>query len=362
MTTAAATNQRTLSARTVGPGESAEWDDFVSAHRAGHLLQSWAWGEFKSEYGWRPYRVAVTDSDGYVAAAQVLIRSVSGLSLAYVPRGPVASADDPEAYKTLLKAVHRLAKQRHAFFLKIEPNETTPYSGPLLSLLRRRGFIRSTHTVQARATLMLDLEDGREAVLAQMKGKTRYNIRLAERRGVTVRSAATPEDLERFHELMALTGERDGFPTRSLAYYRDVLEVFRRRDQAELLLAEFDGKIVAGIMVFGYGPEGLYMYGASSNEHRREMPTYLLQWRAIEWCLDHGCTRYDLWGIPEQAADGADERDELAEKNVRAGLWGVYRFKQGFGGEPLRYVGAYDRPYVRPLYLLWSRLRKSKEL
>ncbi|MEJ7652784.1 MAG: peptidoglycan bridge formation glycyltransferase FemA/FemB family protein [Chloroflexia bacterium] len=168
MTTAAATNQRTLSARTVGPGESAEWDDFVSAHRAGHLLQSWAWGEFKSEYGWRPYRVAVTDSDGYVAAAQVLIRSVSGLSLAYVPRGPVASADDPEAYETP-PGRSPAGQAATRLLLKIEPNETTPYSGPP-SLLRRRGFIRSTHTVQARATLMLDLEGGRGAS-AQMAAR-----------------------------------------------------------------------------------------------------------------------------------------------------------------------------------------------
>ena len=92
------------------------------------------------------------------------------------------------------------------------------------------------------------------------------------------------------------------------------------------------------------------------------MPTYLLQWRAIEWCMEQGCTRYDLWGIPEQAAEGGDERQELEQQNVRTGLWGVYRFKQGFGGEPIRYAGAYDRPHIRPLYLLWSNVRRGREL
>jgi lipid II:glycine glycyltransferase (peptidoglycan interpeptide bridge formation enzyme) len=161
---------------------------------------------------------------------------------------------------------------------------------------------------------------------------------------------------------MVVTGERDGFPVRPEAYYRDVLETFRRRGQAELLLAEFEGMIVAGLMVFAYGPEGIYMYGASSNQHRREMPTYLLQWRAIQWCMAKGCTRYDLWGIPEEAGTGADAREELEDKNVRTGLWGVYRFKQGFGGTATRYTGAYDYPYIRPLYLAWSHLRKSREL
>lgn len=352
--------------RKVEAHESQAWDEFVSSASNGHLLQSWAWGEFKRDYGWQPVRLASIRDGSIVAAAQVLIRSISGLSLGYVPRGPVVSADDAGEYTQLIAAIHRLGRSRHGIFMKLEPNEPLATAGAQVSethrLLKDLGFVKSPHTVQARATLMLDLSGGADAVLSRMRSKTRYNVRLGERRGVQVYPAGTDEDVRRFHELMVQTGLRDGFPVRSLEYYRDVLSEFRRRGQAELLLAEFGGTIVGAIMVFAYGPEGLYMYGASSNEHRREMSSYLLQWRAIEWCIARGCSRYDLWGIPEQVADGVDDREALDEKNVRSGLWGVYRFKQGFGGEPVKYLGAYDYPYIRPLYLLWSHLRKSKEL
>lgn len=352
--------ERTLVLREVGSDESARWDDFVASAPNGHLLQSWGWGEFKRAYGWQPVRLALVQDGEILAAAQVLLRSFAGFSLPYIPRGPVAPPDRPDLYSALLQAVHRLARDRHSIFLKVEPNE--PHSAGLADFLSSEGFYRSKHTVQARATLHVDLSGGEEAALATMKSKTRYNVRLAERRGVSVRPAASEEDLVRFHALMLETGERDEFPVRSLGYYRDVLQVFRDRGQAELLLAEFKGQVVAGVMVFAYGSEGLYMYGASSNEHRREMPNYLLQWRAMQWCISKGCTRYDLWGIPEEAATGTDQREEMEQKNVRTGLWGVYRFKQGFGGQATSYIGAYDYPYIRSLYLLWANLRKSKAL
>ncbi len=355
-----ATSEHTVTIREIQAHESALWDEFVSQAPNGHLLQSWAWGEFKRAYGWQPVRLALLEDDRIVAAAQVLLRSFAGLSLPYVPRGPVVAADRPDLYTRLLGAIHRLARDRHSVFLKVEPNE--PVHTPLARLFSREGFYPSKHTVQARATLHVDLSGGEEAVLAGMRSKTRYNVRLAERRGVTVRPAAGEDDLRAFHRLMVETGERDQFPVRSLAYYRDVLDEFRKRDQAELLVAEFEGAVVAGVMIFAYGAEGLYMYGASSNEHRREMPNYLLQWRAMQWCMNRGCSRYDLWGIPEDAAEGTDQREDLEQKNVRTGLWGVYRFKQGFGGKPTAYLGAYDYPYIRPLYLLWSNLRKSKAL
>ncbi|MDQ3855055.1 MAG: aminoacyltransferase, partial [Chloroflexota bacterium] len=115
--------------RLVQPRDSQEWDGYVSAHPYGHLLQSWAWGEFKRDYGWQPVRLAVARGSEYVGAAQVLIRSISGLSLAYVPRGPVVDFEDQEATGALLNGIHELARKRHAVFLKVEPNYPVP-SGP----------------------------------------------------------------------------------------------------------------------------------------------------------------------------------------------------------------------------------------
>jgi lipid II:glycine glycyltransferase (peptidoglycan interpeptide bridge formation enzyme) len=127
-------------------------------------------------------------------------------------------------------------------------------------------------------------------------------------------------------------------------------------------VAEFEGQIIAGVMVFAYGPESAYLYGASSDEHRREMPTYLLQWQAMLWAKEQGARWYDLWGIPENIGEEETTHDNqnLEQKNIRDGLWGVYRFKQGFGGEVVRYAGTYDLVYNRAMYLLWQRMQRLR--
>jgi lipid II:glycine glycyltransferase (peptidoglycan interpeptide bridge formation enzyme) len=184
-----------------------------------------------------------------------------------------------------------------------------------------------------------------------MKSKTRYNIRLAERKGVTVRPGGVA-DAAAFYALMEETGERDSFGVHSLAYFRRALELFLPVNQAALLLAEVDGELVAGLMVFALGQTAWYLYGASSNRHREKMPAYAVQWAAIRWAKARGCTCYDLWGIPdveetELEADFASRED---------GLWGVYRFKRGFGGRVMRYAGLWEQS-LNPLYPVVVHLR-----
>ena len=347
------------SVREIGPADRERWDAFVAGAPNGHLLQGWAWGEFKRRHGWRPVRLALVQDGQWMAVAQVLFRSVAGLSLAYVPRGPVASFDRPETYAQFLAGLHRYARRRLSLVLKIEPNE--PASPERREWLRLQGFVKSLHTAQPRATLILDLEGGEEAVLAALPKTTRYQIRLAERRGVLARAAGNDADVQTFATLMATTGERAGFAVRSPRYYQDVLRLFRERGQAELWLAERDGQVIAGVMVFAFGPEGIYMYAASTNTHKDASPNDLLQWRAIQWCIAQGCTRYDLWGIPPEAERGpAGDTSGTPERTD--GLWGVYRFKRRFAKRAIHYVGAYDYPYLPPLYRLWARLRKNKGL
>ena len=180
-----------------------------------------------------------------------------------------------------------------------------------------------------------------------MKPKTRYNIGLAQRRGVLVRAAGAT-DLSDFYALLEETAKRDRFYIRPLSYYADVLEAFG--DDAALLVAEHDGQLLAGVIIVAFGRQAAYLYGASSGEQRNLMPTYLLQWEGMAWASKRGCRQYDLWGIPKEAlADGGHEGRE-------DGLWGVYRFKQGFGGEPVGYAGAFDYVYAPLHYQLWQRL------
>lgn len=181
-----------------------------------------------------------------------------------------------------------------------------------------------------------------------MKQKTRYNIRLAEKKGVIVR---TWDDMESFHKMMLVTGDRDHFGIHSLEYYRCAYELFHPMDMCELLVAEYEGKPLAALMVFARGQRAWYFYGASTDEERNRMPAYLLQWEAMKWAKARGCEEYDLWGVP-------DEEEPTLEANFEKqqdGLWGVYRFKRGFGGELKRVAQAMDRVYNPMLY--WAYLR-----
>jgi lipid II:glycine glycyltransferase (peptidoglycan interpeptide bridge formation enzyme) len=350
-----------------GSGQRRRWDDFVTAHPSGHLLQSYAWGEFKRQHQWLPLRVIITEqgSERILAGAQILFRQMAGLSVAYIPKGAVVDWQDRPLVEALLDTVHRTAKRRRAIYLKIEPNEV---ADPVLE--QRLGdyyrFKPSSETVQPKNTIRLDLTPSPEVILERMKSKTRYNIRLSERRGVSCRPAdpADPTDFARFYRLMETTGQRDRFGIHSVEYYRDVWNAFNSAPEnsgnGTLWLAEFEGQIIAGVMVFSFGKEAAYLYGASSDEHRREMPTYLIQWKAIQWAKANGAEWYDFWGIPDDIEAEENAHAESDDKNVRDGLWGVFRFKQGFGGEIVRYAGAFDFIYNRPMYLLWQRIQRNR--
>jgi len=150
---------------------------------------------------------------------------------------------------------------------------------------------------------------------------------------------------------MLLTGKRDTFPIYSKEYYEAIYRLFVPAGLARLFLASYRGEVLAGLMAFALGRRAWYLYGASSNEHRDRMPNYLLQWEAIRWAKEKGCLTYDLWGIPDEDQD-ALERGFLKRCD---GLWGVYRFKRGFGVRLVRYLGAYDDVYLYPRYWLYNQ-------
>ncbi len=332
-----------------------DWNSFVIASPRGHILQSSQWGRLKEQFGWQVTRVAIQNRNQWLAGAQVLFRPTPlGLrTIAYVPKGPITDWADEEATHALLDALHRLCRQNRAIFLKIEPD--VPENSALAQRLIDLGFHPSPQTIQPRCTILLDLTPDLEDILARMKSKTRYNIRLAARRGVTVREG-TVEDLPEFYRLMQITSQRDRFGIHSRSYYETAHRLFVPPKLARLFLATYEGKVLAGIMVFALGQRAWYMYGASSNEHRNLMPNYLLQWEAIRWAKGRGCLTYDLWGIP-------DEEEEILESEFTKrsdGLWGVYRFKRGFGGQVVHYLGAYDYVYSPPLYWLYNKLMAQR--
>jgi len=326
------------------------WDSFVSQHPGGSILQSSTWGEFKSTFGWQ-WEI-VTPDDGTPECGALVLYKALPLKLgtiAYVPRGPVADWTDSGQITTLLRAIQRAARRQRAWALWLEPELFD--TAQARDTLRAAGLKPSSRTIQPPRTILVDIALPEDEVLASMKSKTRYNIRLADRKGVTVREG-TRDDIATFFALMHETGERDGFGTHSEAYFRRAWELFAPTDHAALLLADVGSETVASLMVFALGKTAWYFYGASSSHHRDKMPTYAVQWAAIRWAKAHGCTAYDLWGIPD--ADEVKLEAQFTERHD--GLWGVYRFKRGFGGEVVRYVGLWEMA-LTPLYPLAAKMQ-----
>ena len=344
---------------------ASEWDNFVSGSPRGHLLQTSQWGKLKSAFGWQCDRVTVRQGETITAGAQVLFRMLPiigkfrPMSIGYIPKGPVFDYKDDALLKALLGGLDRLCRQRGAVCLKIEPDE--PHSIILRRKLLASGFRDSRRAVQPQSTIILDLTAGMEESLARMSAKTRYNIRLSERKGIRV-MVGSESDIEEFYRLALVTSQRDKFPVHNLEYYQKAYLLFREIDAVQLFLAFFQEKLLAGLMAFALGAKAWYLYGASSDEERQRMPNHALQWAAMNWAWHKGCDSYDLWGIPAEAPLLEETQSpllkELIESPPHGSLWGVYRFKRGFGGEPVRYVGAYDRVYSPVLYWIYDKFIK----
>jgi len=309
-----------------------QWDAFVKQNPQTHILQTAQWGALKSEFGWEPYYLL-----NEYSGALLLVKNIfAGMKLAYIPKGPVG-----EHWLNLWQEVDTFCRNEHVVFLKVEPdyweNEQEIIQKELPS------FHPNAPTIQPRRTITISLKGNETDWLGRMKQKTRYNIRLAEKKDITVIESSK---VNTFLELLHATGKRDAFEIHADAYYQRAFDIFKSAGLCALLIATYAQKPLAGLMVFKFGKRAWYLYGASNDQERNRMPTYLLQWEAMRWAKAQGCEEYDLWGIP-------DAPEEVLEKDFNSrndGLWGVYRFKRGFGGEIKRSVGAFDRIYNQPLY------------
>jgi lipid II:glycine glycyltransferase (peptidoglycan interpeptide bridge formation enzyme) len=326
--------------------DRAAWDAALLA-AGGHMLQSWRWGAFKARFGWAVERLAVPAAGG-AALAQILFRSRAGVSIGYLPRGPALPPDET-ASETLWDAIDRVARRRRTLAVIVEPDR--PLAG--FPALRRRFVVGPPH-IQPVRTVKVDLLDD-EALLAQMHPKTRYNVRLALRRGVVARRAAAgPDTVEAFYALLADTAQRNDFGIHDASYYRAFLDEFG--DDAVVIFAETDGKTVAGLIAAAFGDEAIYMYGASSTKERAHGAGFYIQYEAMRWARERGCRRYDLWGIPahDPPSTEAEAGDRLAGTTGQD--WrGLYEFKTRFGGQIVTYPPTLERQYWPGLATLARR-------
>lgn len=326
-----------------------------------HLLQGWEWGEIKSRFGWQPEYKQWHGSDGSLtAAAMIMTRTVSlggfrtPLKVMYVPRGPLLDWHDTQTVSTVLTDLANLAAERHAVWLKIDPeaviacgedpaNSSQVGALPgLTQTLPKLGWHYSANQVQFKNSVWIDLSRPLDEIIAGFKQKTRYNIRLAQKKGVTVR-VATAQDFEALYTLYAHTAGRDGFIIRSKAYYLQLWTLYLNAGLLTPLVAEVEGSMIGGLFLFHQFARSWYLYGMSGAEHRDKMPNHLLQWEAIRHAKAEGCLRYDMWGAP----DHFSEQDRM---------WGVYRFKEGFSGQVVRTLGAWDYAPNKGLYFAFEKL------
>ena len=327
--------------------KASEWNTLIEPLPHAHILQTWEWGEFKNRYGWSAlHYVWRNDAGRPAAAAQVLVRSAlrGAVRVLYVPKGPLLDWADESLRTRVLADLESLARRERAIFIKIDPDlpaQETP--GAALTLdLGHRTWDFSQDQIQYRNTVTLDLRPSEEQILADMKQKTRYNVRLAEKKGVCVRLGGAA-DLDPLYQMYAETSVRDGFIIRAPEYYRDAWGSFIQAGLAQPLIAEVEGQPVSALILFVFAKKAWYMFGMSRETQRDKMPNHLLQWEAMRWAKAHGCATYDFWGAP----------DEFVESDP---LWGVWKFKQGFGGKIVRHIGAWDFAPSRPLYRLYTQV------
>ncbi len=339
-------------------GSPSEWNGLIKQLPNPHLLQTWEWAQVKAAYGWQPmplvWRTRGEATPAFAAAMilkkQILRRGFAArLCLLYVPKGPLMDWSDSQRRREVLADLLDVARTHRAIFVKIDPDvllgkgipgtdEASEDVGGIAieSELRGSGWLFASDQIQFRNSVWIDLSEPEGQILANMSQKARYNVRLAEKKGVMIRGAG-PDDLRGLYKMYAETSARDGFVIREEEYYRHVCGTFMemtrlgQEPRAEALIAEVEDEPVAALFLFQFAGRAYYLYGMSRPAHREKMPNHLLQWEAIRRAKRHGCDVYDLWGAP----DHFDPEDSM---------WGVFRFKQGLGGEVIRTLGAWDYP------------------
>ena len=316
-----------------------EYNLFTQQNSKGHFMQSPQWGKVKTAWKWEA--VIERDSQGaIIGAMSVLIRNVPGLpfTMMYSPRGPVCDIHDKAVMAQLIAGVRALAVKYKAYTFKIDPDVVVT-DKEFMALMGSFGFElhgdgKNFDDIQPRFVFRQNIEGKtEEEVFAMFQSKTRYNIRVAQKHGIEIK-VMDKAALHVFVPIMQDTGSRDGFATRPIEYFEDMLDSFG--SHARLYMAYYQDIPVAGTIAIQYGDKVWYLYGASSNSYRNMMPNYLLQWEMIRWAVETHCRLYDFRGVS----------GDLSPENP---LYGLYRFKKGFNGDFTEFCGEFDLILNRPI-------------
>ncbi len=327
----------------------------MAASPYGDVLQCLEWGEIKKP-GWRPLPISLGAPENPDAVALVLRRSIprSGRCIFYVPRGPILDWSKPELARALVEKLRAEAKRQRAILIKIDPAVPAGTSG-VVETLQSLGFVPSPDAdnsfggTQPLFNMKMDIGAPLDDVMASFHQKWRYNIRLAEKKGIVVKTECTRDDVQVFHEIYRVTAERDGFTGRPLSYFHKMWDVLVEVGLAKFFVASYEGKPLSAAICFLLGRQCWYVYGASSNEHRNLMPNHAMQWAMIKWAKSQGAEVYDFRGVHDIRSD-----DGKILENLMDSPDGLVRFKAGFGAQLVEYCGEWDLPIDRKWYWAWT--------
>ena len=323
-----------------------KYEEFVKNNDLCDFQQSAKWAKVK-EF-WKNEIATVEDENGnIIASVSVLIRKMSLFgNLMYIPRGPVGNIEDEKVLEQITLKIKEIAKKYKAFGVIIEPNIKED-NEQFKKIAKKIGYrinskaVNFEQSIQARYNFRLNLENKTEdEIFSGFASKTRYNVRVAMKNNVKVVEKGK-EGLDEFYKLMEETGNRDHFIVRTKEYFETVLDIFP--EEVKILIAYYNDKPIATLMPILYGNKMWYLYGASGNDERNKMPTYLLQWEAIKIAMKNNCKLYDFRGV-------------CMDKNGEDGL---YRYKKGFGGDLVELIGEIYLPIKPFKYSLFKISKRA---
>jgi lipid II:glycine glycyltransferase (peptidoglycan interpeptide bridge formation enzyme) len=334
--------------RLITQSEKQLWNDFVMDSPRGHIYQSYEWGEVMSHSGWQPLRLVVEEAENIKACVSILKKKIPATpwSIFYSPRGPIINYQEPETFRCLMEGINRIASANSAVFLQIVPHALSQDNEVSKALnkqnfkkIEKQGLLRLTEALRV---YRIDLSNSEDEILAKMKRKTRYSVRLAQRKGVEVKQGKNFADLEVFYNMLKATSKRKKFAVRNFSYFKSIWEQMSPNGIAKLFFSTYKEELLSTAIIFKFGKLCWYMYGASKDKHRDVMASYALQWHIMKWAKKNGCKWYDLRGVPSFNPPKTHES------------FGIYLFKRGFGGVPHTFAGDFYYIFKRNMYKVWE--------
>lgn len=326
----------------------AEWEAFVLEFPGSNFLHSWNWGEFYRNLGNEIFRVGIYADEDLMGVMSSVVEDAKRGRYISIGGGPLIDWHDKDIAQVAISEMKRQAKERNCVFVRVRPQiDSSPEH---LQIFKSLGFRPAQMHLHAELTSQLDLRPTEEELLANMRKKTRYEVRQADKKGIKVTTTKDIKKLKRFYDLQMETAKRQGFVPFSFEYLKKQFEVFASDNQVVLYSSELDGELLAQAFVIFYGQEAAYHYGASTLAGRKHPGAYAIQWEAIREAKRRGMNRYNFWGVvhPDQ---------------TQHRFYGVTIFKRGFGGEDFEYVHAQDLVVDKVKYLknwIVEAVRKRK--